>query len=73
MIPYGERGFGINLKPLPLLAAAVGGHSRGGGRATSGVSDEIGGMGALLREVHRADADRRGRGAIPDPARQGRG
>jgi len=53
VIPYGERGFGINLNPLPLLAAALARTPEVAHAQRIGVSDEIGGMAALLR----ADAD----------------
>ena len=40
VLPYGERGFGINLNPLPLLAAAVAevGVVRSAGRSASATS-----------------------------------
>jgi Xaa-Pro aminopeptidase len=49
VLGYGERGFGINLDPLPLLAAVVAGVDvvRSAGRI--GLSDEIGGMDERLR------------------------
>jgi Xaa-Pro aminopeptidase len=49
VLGYGERGFGINLDPLPLLAAVVAGVDvvRSAGRI--GFSDEIGGMDERLR------------------------
>jgi Xaa-Pro aminopeptidase len=49
VLPYGERGFGINLNPLPLLAASVAAVPEVSRAARIGVSDEIGGMAALLR------------------------
>ena len=55
VLPYGERGFGINLDPLPLLAASVAAVPEISGAKRIGVSDEIGGMAALLRS--NCDAD----------------
>lgn len=49
VLPYGERGFGINLNPLPLLAASVAAVPEVARAGRIGVSDEIGGMAALLR------------------------
>jgi Xaa-Pro aminopeptidase len=49
VLPYGDRGFGINLDPLPLLAASVAGVPEVARAKKIGVSDEIGGMAALLR------------------------
>jgi Xaa-Pro aminopeptidase len=46
---YGERGFGINLQPLPLLADAVAAAPELRNAQRIGISDEIGGMGALLQ------------------------
>lgn len=46
---YGERGFGINLEPLPLLAGAVAEIPELRDAQRIGISDEIGGMGELLR------------------------
>lgn len=53
VLPYGERGFGVNLNPLPLLAAVVAGVGHVGSAGRIGFSDEIGGMGQLVR----ADVD----------------
>jgi Xaa-Pro dipeptidase len=52
---YGERGFGINLSPLPLLARSIASVPvlRDAGRI--GISDEIGGMAELLRTESSAD------------------
>jgi Xaa-Pro aminopeptidase len=47
--PYGERGFGINLNPLPLLAAAVAEVGVVRSAVRIGLSDELGGMAELLR------------------------
>jgi Xaa-Pro aminopeptidase len=49
VLPYGERGFGINLNPLPLLAASVAAVPEVSQARRIGVSDEIGGMAELLR------------------------
>ncbi len=49
VLPYGERGFGINLNPLPPLAASVAAVLEVSRAARIGVSDEIGGMAGLLR------------------------
>jgi len=49
VLPYGERGFGINLNPLPLLAGSVAAVGEVKNAARIGVSDEIGGMADLLR------------------------
>jgi Xaa-Pro aminopeptidase len=58
VIPYGERGFGINLSPLPLLAAAVARVPEVAKAQRIGVSDEIGGMAELLRsDVDAAQVD----------------
>jgi Xaa-Pro aminopeptidase len=51
---YGERGFGINLQPLPLLADAIAEVPEIRNARRVGISDEIGGLGALLRS--RCDA-----------------
>jgi Xaa-Pro aminopeptidase len=51
---YGERGFGINLQPLPLLADTIAGVDEVRRARRIGISDEIGGMGALLQS--RGDA-----------------
>lgn len=47
---YGERGFGINLTPLPLLADVVADVPAMRTARRVGMSDEIGGMGALLQD-----------------------
>jgi Xaa-Pro aminopeptidase len=49
VVSYGERGFGINLNPLPLLADAIAEVPELRRARRIGVSDEIGGMPALLR------------------------
>jgi Xaa-Pro aminopeptidase len=49
VLGYGERGFGINLDPLPLLAAVVAGIDVVRTARQIGISDEIGGMGERLR------------------------
>jgi Xaa-Pro aminopeptidase len=49
VVSYGERGFGINLEPLPLLAGVVAELPEVRGARRVGVADEMGGMGALLR------------------------
>jgi Xaa-Pro dipeptidase len=49
VLGYGERGFGINLDPLPLLAAVVAGVDVVRSARQIGFSDEIGGMGERLR------------------------
>jgi Xaa-Pro aminopeptidase len=49
VLPYGDRGFGINLNPLPLLAAAVAEVGLVRSAARIGFNDEIGGMAELLR------------------------
>ena len=49
VLGYGERGFGINLDPLPLLAAVVAGVDVVRSARQIGISDEIGGMGERLR------------------------
>ncbi len=49
VLPYGERGFGINLNPLPLLAASVAAVPEVSRATRIGISDEIGGMAGLLR------------------------
>jgi Xaa-Pro aminopeptidase len=48
VLPYGERGFGINLNPLPQLSAIVAGLDVVRSARRLGLSDEIGGMEALL-------------------------
>jgi Xaa-Pro aminopeptidase len=48
---YGERGFGINLQPLPLLAGAIAELPALRGAQRIGISDEIGGMGGLLQSI----------------------
>ncbi len=55
VLPYGERGFGLNLNPLPLLADVVAGidHVRSARRI--GFCDELGGMAPLIRAA--ADAE----------------
>ena len=58
VLPYGERGFGINLNPLPLLAAVAAGVPEVQSARRIGVSDELGGMGRLLRA--NADAEQVG-------------
>jgi Xaa-Pro aminopeptidase len=55
VVPYGERGFGINLNPLPLLAGSVAAVAEVSGAKRIGVSDEIGGMADLLRRSCDAD------------------
>jgi Xaa-Pro aminopeptidase len=45
---YGERGFGINLNPLPLLAEVVAGLPEVRTAHRIGVADELGGMAELL-------------------------
>lgn len=54
VIPYGERGFGINLQPLPQLADVIAGVPEVKGARRLGISDEIGGMAVLL--AGRGDA-----------------
>jgi Xaa-Pro aminopeptidase len=49
VLGYGERGFGINLDPLPLLAGVVAGVDVVRSARQIGFSDEIGGMGERLR------------------------
>lgn len=49
VLAYGERGFGLNLNPLPLLAAVVAATPEVANARRIGVSDEIGGMADLLR------------------------
>ena len=49
VVPYGERGFGINLNPLPLLAGSVAAVAEVAGAQRIGVSDEISGVADLLR------------------------
>jgi Xaa-Pro dipeptidase len=49
VLPYGERGFGINLNPLPLLAGVVAATPEVAAARRIGVSDEIGGMADLVR------------------------
>jgi Xaa-Pro aminopeptidase len=52
--PYGERGFGINLEPLPLLAGVVAQLPEIRAARRVGVADELGGMAALLRSTSDA-------------------
>jgi Xaa-Pro aminopeptidase len=49
VLPYGERGFGLNLNPLPLLAATIAAvpHMKSAKRV--GFCDELGGVAPLLR------------------------
>jgi Xaa-Pro aminopeptidase len=54
VIPYGERGFGINLEPLPLLAGAIAQLPEVRAARRIGVADELGGMAAHLRSACRA-------------------
>ena len=49
VLPYGERGFGLNLSPLPLLAGVVAGLDVVRSAKRIGFSDELGGMAGLLR------------------------
>ncbi len=48
VVAFGERGFGINLNPLPLLADAVAGLPEVRAARRIGVADELGGMRELL-------------------------
>ncbi len=50
VLPYGDRGFSIQPHPLMLMAAAAASVPEVSSGARVGVSDEIGGMGAMLRE-----------------------
>jgi Xaa-Pro aminopeptidase len=54
VVSYGERGFGINLEPLPLLAAVVAELPEVRAARRVGVADELGGMAALLRSASGA-------------------
>ena len=54
VIPYGERGFGINLQPLPLLADVVAAVPEIKRARRIGIADEIGGMRALLQSCSEA-------------------
>lgn len=45
---YGERGFGINLQPLPLLAGVIAELPEVRAARRIGIADEIGGMAQLL-------------------------
>jgi Xaa-Pro aminopeptidase len=48
VLGYGERGFGIELNPLPLLAGVVAGVDAVASARRLGVADGLGGMGELL-------------------------
>src|SRR6476661_2505864 len=54
VLPYGERGFGLNLNPLPLLAGVVAGVGAVASAKRIGFSDELGGMADLLRSSNDA-------------------
>ena len=54
VISYGERGFGINLEPLPLLAGVIAELPEVRAARRIGVADEVGGMAALLRSASDA-------------------
>jgi Xaa-Pro aminopeptidase len=54
VISYGERGFGINLEPLPLLAGVIADLPEVRTARRIGVADELGGMAAHLRSACRA-------------------
>ena len=61
VLGYGERGFGLNLNPLPLLAGVVAGIDAVRTAGRIGLSDELGGMAELLRadvEATQVDAGR---------------
>ncbi len=61
VLPYGDRGFGINLNPLPLLAGVVAGLDVVRAARRIGFSDEIGGMAELVRanaDAEQVDASR---------------
>jgi Xaa-Pro aminopeptidase len=51
---YGERGFGINLEPLPLLAGVVAQLPEIRAARRVGIADELGQMAALLRSTSDA-------------------
>jgi Xaa-Pro aminopeptidase len=55
VLPYGERGFGLNLSPLPLLAGVVAGLDVVRSAKRIGFSDELGGMAGLLRSNSDAE------------------
>ena len=55
VLPYGERGFGLNLAPLPLLADVVAGLDAVRTARRIGFADELGGMAQLIRRG--ADAE----------------
>jgi Xaa-Pro dipeptidase len=55
VLGYGERGFGLNLNPLPLLADVVAGVDHVSTARRIGISDELGGMATLLRESAGAE------------------
>ena len=55
VLPYGERGFGLNLNPLPLLAGVVAGVDAVRSAKRIGFSDELGGMADLLRSSSDAE------------------
>jgi Xaa-Pro dipeptidase len=55
VLPYGERGFGIELDPLPLLADAAASVPAAAKAGRVGVSDGLGGVAELLRM--RLDAE----------------
>ena len=55
VLPYGERGFGLNLNPLPLLADVVAGVGTVKSAKRIGFSDELGGMADLLRSGSDAE------------------
>ena len=55
VLPYGERGFGLNLNPLPLLAGVVAGVDAVASAKRIGFSDELGGMADLLRSSSDAE------------------
>ena len=55
VVRYGERGFGIELRPLPLLAAVVAAVPAFATARKVGVADGLGGMAELLRALTAGD------------------
>jgi Xaa-Pro aminopeptidase len=55
VVSYGERGFGINLEPLPMLADAAARLPEVSAARRIGVTDELGGMAQLLRSASDAE------------------
>jgi Xaa-Pro aminopeptidase len=55
VLPYGERGFGLNLNPLPLLAEVVAGTGPVRSARRIGFCDELGGMAPLIRSQSDAE------------------